>query len=187
MSAWPVQSDCCNPCATCCIAQSCSCITAGQNAEKGGTGTCLGVGGSIAIATVLLVAGEIISLYGDSMRAQAALDNDFRQLCLDMNANWGSNSECPEENPNEGTGAALWVVGLLLLIICSITRDALHVKFRGDIAKKFGKDPNLCPACCLYFMGCHCIPLVQEWKVVNNFGCGQAQPGVVVGAPVATA
>ncbi|CAE8687394.1 unnamed protein product [Polarella glacialis] len=49
LNAWPDCCNCCDDSSSCCLAFLCPCVVAGQNAQKAGTGTCIGVGLPIGI------------------------------------------------------------------------------------------------------------------------------------------
>eukprot|EP00928_Gymnodinium_smaydae_P070420 TRINITY_DN5425_c0_g2_i3.p1 TRINITY_DN5425_c0_g2~~TRINITY_DN5425_c0_g2_i3.p1 ORF type:complete len:186 (-),score=16.35 TRINITY_DN5425_c0_g2_i3:49-606(-) len=170
MSQWPEQSECCNPPAdvgTCCLSWWCPCVIAGQNAEKGGVGSCLSVGLRTGIPFALIPIISVLAEVVRTMMLISAFENDTT-----------AEFEAAMNQRNIMTG----VFGMLSLLVTAVFAGA-NIMNRQAIAKTKGYDPSPCPACFCYFCGCHCMPLMQEWKVVN--GASAPVAGAVIGQPVA--
>lgn len=162
---WPDDCAFCNPSATeCCLAFWCSCVFAAQNAQKSGTGTFRGIFTVLFIATFPAFVGAALIALFDTQHTVAQNHNAVVATCVDSNRLRSIPVAC-EEPMDEDTWLALSATGYLLALTFSTVRSILHMRYRNIIAAYNQRSQDCCPACCWYFCGCHCLPLMQERKV----------------------
>eukprot|EP00928_Gymnodinium_smaydae_P070418 TRINITY_DN5425_c0_g2_i1.p1 TRINITY_DN5425_c0_g2~~TRINITY_DN5425_c0_g2_i1.p1 ORF type:complete len:226 (-),score=15.66 TRINITY_DN5425_c0_g2_i1:50-640(-) len=183
MSQWPDPSEP-SDAGTCCLSWWCPCVIAGQNAEKAGVDSCSSVGLRTGIPLVLIpIIGMLANvvpnrIMASALEAQGCVYHEGLVWCADHF------DESAVVRAYNQMLALTGVFGVLSLLVTAVFAWA-NITNRQAIAKLKGYDPSCCPACFCYFFGCHCCPLLQEWKVVNGGGAPVA--GAVIGQPVAVA
>jgi len=152
---WPELCKCCDNPMDCCMATCCSCVMAGQNAEKSQTGSCAKVGGIQGLGIAIIVIASLFPLI-PGVKQHAEIDwstmtfteaDETRNLIVDI------------------IDYALTIIGALVIDVC---RYIYRQKIANKYSIQFGFWPDYALVCC-----CPQCSLVQEKVVVDNGGAKQ--------------